>query len=357
MYQQSREIMKKLINKVLRKEEVVEDPPSRITTDTIEQHREQILAGGRKFKYPVQYVKHRLVINAILISLASVLLAIGVGWWLLYPQQNTSEIMYRVTTVIPVPVAVVDGQFVPYSDYLMSYRSSEYFAKKYQQLDDKTDDGKRQLDYFKQQSLREAIANAYAMKLSKNLGVKVTDADVDASIKQQREQVSGEVTQQSYDASTQDYLGLSPIESRRKIYNGLLRQRVSFVMDKDASSNINKVKQLVNADPKRDFKALASSVVTNGKKVVYGTSGWVPKTNLDGGLAMAASKMTKSKVSDILMSTKGDGYFIIRLLDSKDGQVNYEYIQAPLTAFNDALNKVYADGKVQKFISVSDVAK
>lgn len=342
--------MKKLINKVLRKSD--EEAPTRITSDTIEQHREQVLAGGRKFKYPVQYVKHRLVINAILISLATIVIAIGIGWWLLYPAQNTSEIMYRVTTVVPVPVAMVDGQFVPYSDYLMSYRSSEYFAEKYQRLDAKTEDGKRQLDYFKQQSLKEAISNAYALKLSKSMGITVSDADVNESIRQQRQQVSGEVTQQSFDASTQDYLGLSPSESRRKIYNGLLRQKVAYAMDKGALSSINGAEQIIKSNSKVDLKTLA-----NGNKVVYGTSGWVPKTNLDGGLALAASKLSKSGVSGVLKSAKGDGYYIVRLLDTKDDQVSYEYIQSPLTAFNDALSKLYAEGKVQKYISVADVSK
>jgi hypothetical protein len=84
--------------------------PTRITSETIEQHREHILAGGRKFKYPIQYARHKLVINAILISVAAVIIALVVGWWQLYPQQNTSEFMYHVTKVIPVPVAYVDGQ-------------------------------------------------------------------------------------------------------------------------------------------------------------------------------------------------------------------------------------------------------
>ena len=39
---------------------------SRITNETIAEHREQILAGGRRFKYPIQYTKHKLIINTAL---------------------------------------------------------------------------------------------------------------------------------------------------------------------------------------------------------------------------------------------------------------------------------------------------
>ena len=106
--------MKKLINKLFKKNEPI--PSSRITSETVAQHRERILAGGRKFKYPIQYARHRLVINAILISVASIIVISVIGWWQLYIAQNTSEFMYRVVKVVPVPVAVVDGQSVLFSD-------------------------------------------------------------------------------------------------------------------------------------------------------------------------------------------------------------------------------------------------
>ena len=48
--------------------------------ETVAEHRERILAGGRKFKYPVQYARHRLVINAILVTLAALVLLAVIGW-------------------------------------------------------------------------------------------------------------------------------------------------------------------------------------------------------------------------------------------------------------------------------------
>ena len=48
----------------------------RITNDNIDKQREEVIAQGKKFKYPFQYSKHRLVINTILISVAAVLLLV-----------------------------------------------------------------------------------------------------------------------------------------------------------------------------------------------------------------------------------------------------------------------------------------
>jgi hypothetical protein len=99
--------MKKLLSR-FRKKDV--EASSRITNETVAEHRERILAGGRRFKYPIQYARHRLVINAIIISVVAVIILGVVGWWQLYLAQNTSTFVYKVTRVLPLPVANVDGQ-------------------------------------------------------------------------------------------------------------------------------------------------------------------------------------------------------------------------------------------------------
>ena len=100
---------------------------SRITNETIAEHREQILAGGRRFKYPIQYTKHKLIINTVLISMASIILLLVGCWAVMYPMQNTSTIAYRISRIAMLPVGSVDGEPVRYSDYLVQYRASEYY--------------------------------------------------------------------------------------------------------------------------------------------------------------------------------------------------------------------------------------
>jgi len=345
--------MKKFIKKLRGPSKM--PPPSRITSETIEQHREHILAGGRKFKYPIQYARHKLVINAIIISIVTIVVVFAIGWWQLYPQQNTSEFMYRVTKILPVPVASVDGQPVLYSDYLMKYLSQVHYLVQIERVNLKTDDGKRQIDYIKQQSMQGVIADAYALKLSKSLGVSVSSKEVDASIKDQRKTSDGtETTEQAYNAITLDYYNWTPDEYRHVTESGLLRQKVMYAMDKDALKAADSVSATLKADPKADLKVLESAVnKQNGAKVAYGASGWVPSTNQDGGLANAASKLAKLGVTSVVKSTLGKGYYIIRLLDSKDDEVNYEYINVPLTAFTKSLDNLQKNGKVTEYILIS----
>lgn len=346
-----KENMNKLFNKLRRRDNL--PPSSRITSETIVQHREYILSGGRKFKYPLQYARHKLVINTIIISIVALLIVVLVGWWQLYPAQNTSEFMYRITKVIPVPVAVVDGQSVLYSDYLVKYLSSVHYLEQKEQLSLKTDDGKKQVEYIKQQSMQDAIADAYAAKLAKNLGILVSGSELEGFLIEQRQSSDGEISTQTYNSVIMDYYGWSPAEYRQVTQNKLLRQKVSYAVDDKALNAINSAINIVKVDPETSLKTLADTIsAQKSVNVVYNTSDWVPKNNQDGGLSTEAAKLNKLQASGTIKSSTGDGYYIIRLLDSNSLQVNYEYIRVPLTAFAEALNEVTSSGKVKVYISV-----
>jgi len=350
--QKIKEHMKKLLRKI-RKQPEVSPASSRITSETVAHHRERILAGGRRFKYPVQYARHKLVINAILISVVALILVLIAGWWQLYKVQNTSEFMYRITKVLPVPIANIDGQSVLYSDYLLKYRSSAHYLEQKEQVSLKTDDGKRQLEYIKQQSMKDSIADAYAVKLAKKMDISVSPSELEGFLKEQRQLSDGEISQLTYDAVILDYYGWSPAEYRHITEGKLLRQKVSYAMDSKAIKAINNVSDAVKKDQKTDFKSLATTIATqSGTKTVYGVSGWVPKNNQDGGLSAEAVKLTKLQTSKSIKSTIGDGYYVIRLLDVNDTQVSYEYVKVPLTAFTESIDQVMKDKKVNKYISV-----
>jgi len=346
--------MKKLLNKIRRKPTV--EHSARITTETIAQHRERILAGGRRFKYPVQYARHKLVFNAIIISVATLLVLVGVGYWQLYPAQNTSDFMYRVTRVLPLPVANIDGQSVRYSDYLMKYRSSIHYLETKERVNLSSEDGKRQSDFVKQQAMSDALADAYAMKLAKENNVVISDADLETYLKQQRSSADGEVSEATYDAVILDYYGWSPEEYRHAMQTKLLRQKVGFVVDKQAEEISTAVGALISGG-NSDLKSVTEATNATSKvQVVYGALGWVPKTNQDGGLAIAATKLKPGETSPVVKSTTGEGYYYVKLLEINDTQVNYEYVHIPLTVFARQLSAIKETDKVKELIDIPAVA-
>jgi len=352
--------MKKALSKLAQKSGIKkkqpEEPAGRITTDTLAEHRQQVLAGGRKFKYPVQYARHRLVINAIIIGVSAIVLIVAVLWWLLYQAQNTNDFVYRVTKVVPVPVAVVDGEPVRYSEYLMKFRSNLHYLVEKEQIDIDTEDGQRQVEFIKDQAMQDALADAYAAKIANEKNIQVTDAELEAFLKQQRQSSDGtEVKESTYNAVILDYYGWSPEEYQQAMKTKLLRQKVAYAVDQDAEKLSKSIETSVAAGG-TDLQAIATALNTDNKtSVVFWPAALVPLNNQDGGLTEAATKLEVGQISKAIKTTAGDGYYYVKLLEKNQTQVKYEYIQVPLSTFNTLLEKAKTDNKVSQFITLPKV--
>jgi hypothetical protein len=348
-----KDLMKKLIKRVQRKKE--EAAPARITNDTVAEHRERILAGGRRFKYPIQYARHRLVFNTIVVSIAFIILLAAVGWWQLYPMQNSSAFMYRLTRIIPVPVAVVNDEQVPYSDYLVQYRGSEYYLNKYGEVKLDSADGKRQLDYIKRQSLDKAEQTAYARQLARKLNVSVTNDDIDKFINEERNTANGRVSQETYDSSMQLYYGETSSDYRLRIANSMLEAKIAFAIDDNANAQVKQAQALINST-KGDLSTVAGQMAkSEGGKVTAGQSGPVDVTSKFSGLRVSeVANMAKGAVSGPLKSTTDDGYYFVKVIDKTGTQVDFLYLHIPLTKFADDFSKLSSSHKIQEYIKISD---
>ena len=342
--------MKKIVQSLRRKKEV--EAPQRITNDTVTEHRKRVLAGGRKFKYPIQYSRHKLVINTVIISTLALLLVGAFGWWQLYPRQNTSEFAYRVVAVVPLPVASVDGESVRYSDYLMKLRSAEHYLRQKEQATLTGDDGARQIEYLKRQAIRDTIADAYATSLARSQNIVVSDDELSSFLKAQRQSEDGEISERTYYAVISDYYNWSAAEYAHAMRAKLLRQKVSYAVDGNARTIAETAKKLTNQAGETPWGNLVQANAQKLPGVTYGASGMVPRTNQDGGLAVEAAKLKKGEVSAPITSLTGDGYYILRLVDSNERQISYEFIKIPLTVFQKQLDALYAEDKITLYINV-----
>lgn len=341
--------MKKLLSRRRGQKEAL---PTRITNETVAEHREKILAGGRRFKYPMQYARHRLVIMTSLLTVAALMIIGILGWWQLYVAQSSNTLLYRATQIIPVPVASVDGQMVRYSDYLMYYNSSIHFLQKSEQLNLNSEDGKRQIAFQKRQNLDIAIRNAYATKLAKELDIKVSSEELERTNREHLTMANGPISQETYNASTMNLLGWTPDEEQRSTKNQLLKNNVAYEIDKLAKQKVEKAAPLLQT-PDMDFEKVAAELGGEGNgKASAGASGMVPLVNNDGGLTDAARKLDKGRVSSVIRSTTGDGYYFVRLLDKTDTQLNYAYLRIPLTEFDKRLAGLRQAGKIHEYIKV-----
>lgn len=345
--------MKKYLKaKLSRKKDAEPQTPSRITNETVAEHREQILAGGRKFKYPVQYSRHKLVINSILIVIGTLLVVTVLGWWQLYSVQNTSKFIYRVTQLIPVPVATVDGAWVRYSDYLKKYRSSIHFLQQNNSINMNTEEGKRQAEYHKRRELDVAIKDAYVKKVAGQNKISVSDQEVDDFI--QTELDAKKVSLQAYERTIlNNFYDWSLDEYKSIVKSELLKRKVGFALDTAARDKAARVKEALTGGA--DFGETAKTQSDDeNTKAAGGVVGSVPVTNQDAhGVISAALKLEPGQVSSLIEGT--DGYYIVKLISKDAENVQYAMIKVALTELDRRYEEVKKQNKIHEYIKVDQL--
>lgn len=344
-----KEKRKSLKKKILKKSNTQETQVAKITNTTLEEQRKEILNKGKKFKYPVQYSKNRLVGNALIIALVILITGSGLLWYQLYKAQNTGEFIYRFTTVIPFPVANVDGENALYRDYLMEYRANMQIANAKKDEIESANNVKALSVLNKNKAMKNAIANAYAQKKAREMGISVSEKEIDEAFDAQRKTQNTELTESALYKIAADNYGLSPSEYRRMFIElPLLRRKVTAEIDKNAAKTRDEVVKYLN-DNSNDFSKAAEHF---GDKIEYNKPGKVRKTNIDGGRSKVASQLNVGEVSKPFISNAGDGYYIVKLIEKNDNEISYESIKIKFTEFNSQLEKLEKEGKVKKYIKV-----
>lgn len=339
--------MKRIIKKLQRNKQA--DSPARITNDTVAEHRERVLAGGRKFKYPIQYSKHRLVINSIIIGVVAIVVAITLLYFQLYIRNDTSSFTYRVTQLIPLPVARVDGTFVRYSEYLMRYRSSQHYLQQQDNVVLGSADGKRQLETIRRKELDAVEFDAYVRKVAQEKNIMVTDEEVDATIQAtvKDEGVSLEAFEKTVLNNFYDWtMG----EYRSVVKSALLRKKVAAAIDTVARDKINQADARLRAG--QDFFELAKQVSEDQyTKANGGVVGQVPINNQDAtGVLGALKTLDINQTTGII--TAGDGYYIAKLIAKDDKNVNYAQIKIPFTKLSGDYNSKKAT--IKEYITIKE---
>ncbi len=357
--------MKKINLPVVRKKQDDKSKRSitRITNDTVAQHREQVLSEGRRFKYPLQYTKKRLVINAGLIGLVVVAVFSIVVYWALYHAQAAGTFFYRITQIVPLPVASVDGEQVLYSNYLRNYRASETYIRE-RELPEQSDYSDSQMSdrsaIYKARALNDAVKYTYAQKLAEEKGISISDEQVTERINEVRRSIStgGEISQATYDRSILEIHGLTPSDSREMMRQSLIRQAVSFEVDKEAEQVSNRLEDFLSSNSEMPFDEVVASFEGNSDALQLSTSGFVKETNSDGGLAAAASKLEVGEYTGPIKTSRGDGfgYYFVRLLErDNDGRINYQFIKIPLTKFDEMIEGLSKNNLINPYIKIEDV--
>ena len=319
--------------------------------EKVEARREEVLATGRKFKYPLQWTRHRIVINTILITIIVVAMIIVGGWLALYRLGMTDEFLFRVTKIFPVPVASVESENVLFSDYLMLYRSSMTSIERQSgsQFDENSIEDLRA--EYKRSALTDAEKYAYAVKLAKEYNIEVSKEEVAEEFNRHLSIGGVERSEEGFVKIIEDNFGLNKSEYERMLYLSLLKSKVEMAIDEEANKTANRVEATLKEND-NDYKAVAEEF---GDRINYQeTGGLVDSKNIDGGRATEAMKLEPDQSSGKFISINGDGYYFVKLIKKTDTEVNFVSIKVPFTEFDKRFDALREEGKINELIEIKD---
>ena len=316
--------------------------------EKVEERREEVLAHGRKFKYPLQYAKHRLMINTVIVALVALILMVVAGWAMLFKFQDTGDMIYRVTQVLPIPVAEVEGTKVRYSDYLMIYRSNLITAEQQGgQLGTGEDaDNVRQL--YKQAALYSAVEYTYALKLGHELNLTVSDEEVDKAFDEHRKVGGVERSEEGFLKILRDNFGMNKSEYRRMLYLTLMRSKVAQAVDDPAREQAKEVERILQ-ESDGDLHKAADEVGAKYEE----TGRLVDNMNVDGGRSTMAMTLEPGQISQRFLSSNGDAYYFVKLNDKTNSEVNYASLEITFSKFEEMIAELYASDNVMLYIDVN----
>lgn len=228
----------------------------RITNDNVAEHREEVLSGARKYIYPLQHSKHRIVILTTSLVIATVLIFTTVSVLLLYRQQTTSGFMYQVTKVVPFPVARTGNTLIAYENYLFELRHYIHYYETQQQLSFETEAGKAQLNSYKKRALDSVIDLAYVRQIADEQGVDVSSQEIDEQIRIAREQNRLGSNDDIFEDVLRNYWDWSVNDFRRSLTNELLTQKVTRALDKETESKA--IEALARLEAGEAFETIAA---------------------------------------------------------------------------------------------------
>jgi PPIC-type PPIASE domain/SurA N-terminal domain len=324
----------------------------RITNETVAEHREEVLSTARKYIYPLQHSRHRIVIISVTIFIAVVMAFFTYTLLALYRFNTTSGFMYRVTSVLPFPVARAGSNFVLYDDYLFELRRYMHYYETQQNVDFSNKEGQKLLAVFRKRALDSVIQDAYIKQLARQNKISVSRAEIDAQVALLKSQNRLGATNEVFEDVLQEFWGWSVDDFRRVLRQQILAQKVAIKLDTKARATAQSVLDMINAGG--DFSELAKKYSQDPAAKETGGSYGEPIDRMNRDLQPqvidALFKLDVGQTSGIIEAP--DGFEIVKVFEKNpDGKVKASHILVIVTPPVEFAKSMQDKNRTWRFIS------
>ena len=230
--------LNKLVPKRLRRKKAgaaTQENVPRITNETVAEHREEVLKSARKYIYPLQHSKHRIVLISTGLFVLTIVAFFAYCTLALYRFQTSSTFVYRVTQIMPFPIARTGGNFIAYENYLFELRHYTHYYETQLKVNFDNGKDKEQLNQFRKRALDKVVNDAYVKQLALEHNISVSDQEVNDQItiaSNQQRLGSGEKV---FEDVIKDYWGWTVDDFKRSLRTTLLAQKVAAKLDTETN--------------------------------------------------------------------------------------------------------------------------
>lgn len=347
-----KETAKKPINKIRRKQP---DPVENakvpyITNETIAEHREEVLAGARKYIYPLQHSRRRIVWISLSLFIATAVAFFVYSALSLYKFQSTSVFTYRVTQIIPFPIARAQGRFVSYESYLFELRHYMHYYENQQKLNFDTEEGRQQLAEFKKQAMDQVINDAYVKHLAAQNGISVTNHEVDQEIATVRHQNRLGANDEVFEDVLRDFWGWSVNDFKRALRQQILARKVASRLDTEAHAKAATVLEELRGG--KDFAEVAKTYsddeTTKANGGDYGTEIDQASRDIPAKVTDAIFRQEPGVYSGVIDT--GYSLEVVKTLSKDNGKARAAHIQINLKDISEHITGLRESHPPQQFV-------
>jgi hypothetical protein len=322
----------------------------RITNETVAEHREKVLSSARKYIYPLQHSKHKIVLISSGLFITALVIFFSYCTVALYKFKSSSDFLYGVTQVIPFPVAKSGSHFVAYENYLFELRHYVHYYETQQKLDFTTGLGKQQLADYKKRALDKVINDSLVKQLAATNKVSVSEQELNDQITLVRNQNRLGANEKGFEDVLKDNFGWSVNDFKRELKQQMLAQKVVAVLDTATSSRANAALTEVKAGA--DFASLATKYTDDAAgKANGGDYGFaVDKANRDvpAQVTDVLFKLKPGQSSDIINT--GFSLEIVKNIELQGDKIHAAHIVFNLKDINSFLNDLRDKQKPRAYI-------
>jgi hypothetical protein len=348
------EAMKGRLSRIKRGEELTAEALSnlpRITNETVAEHREEVLSSARKYIYPLQHSRGRIIKISTILFVTAIVVFFAYCGLALYKLRSSSTFIYEVTRVLPFPVAKAGSSFVSYENYLFELRHLTHYYE-IQQKEDLNGKDKQHLVALRQESLQKVIDDAYTKKLADQNHLSVSNREVNDQITLLKNQNRLGTNDQMLADVLKEYWGWSFSDFRRELKMELLQQKV--VAHLDSATQARAQNALAQIQSGQDFGAVAGAssddVATKANGGQYG--GLISKNNrnVPPQVVDALFKLQPGQASGIINT--GYSLEIIKVINVQGDKVQAAHISFNLQSIGTYLKPLETKQAPKRFIKV-----